>query len=119
MVTWIAWYSDDSSFTSEDGEPHEAPRWGVICIAAYSGAHGRMIWHGTDYYGWRDGEWVSFDATGLVDYLANDPGPEKVVLMGRHVKPDTFHRIFNKANNDPRLPPRSSRDPLEDLRPNL
>lgn len=125
MSDWIIWYSDGSSFSSEQGAPEDAPRWGVICIAAYSGDHGRMIWHGTDYYGWVCepgcllGDWISFDATGLLDYLANRPGREKIVLIGRHVPPDVFHRVYRMADTDPRLPPRSSRDATEDRRPQL
>jgi hypothetical protein len=117
-IEWAVWYDDGSSFSSADGAPWEAPRWGVLCIAAYSGQHGRMIWHATDYYCWA-GEWISCDATGLIDYLANRPGPEKTVLMGRHVAPDTFYRVYEIANSDPRLPPRSSEDHLEHRRPNL
>jgi hypothetical protein len=117
-MKWVVWYSDGSSFTDQDGAPHEAPRWGVLCVSAYSGDHGRMIWHGTDYYGWV-GEWVSFDSAGLLDYLGNHPGSEKVVLIGRHVPPDMFHRVYELANTDPRLPPRTSRDAMEDKRPQL
>lgn len=112
---WIVWYDDGSSFTDRDGEPHEAPRWGVMCIAAYSADHGRMIWHGTDYYVW-DTEWISCDFVGLIDYLTR-PGKEKTVLIGRHVSPRTFYAIYNAADSDPRLPPRSSRDALERAEP--
>jgi hypothetical protein len=118
LIQWVIWYADGSSFSNLDGEPHEAPRWGALCIAAYSGEHGRMIWHGTDYYGWI-GEWVSFDAAGLLDYLGNHPGPTKIVLIGRHVPPDVFHKVYSLAERDPRLPPRSSRDAMEDRRPQL
>ena len=115
---WIVWYDGGTSFSNLDGAPHEAPRWGVLAIAAYSGAHGRMIWHGTDFYCWV-GEWISCDSAGLLDYLGNRPGAEKIVMMGRHVPPDEFHRVYRLADTDPRLPPRSSRDALEDWRPQL
>lgn len=117
-MVWVVWYDDGRSFTSLDGAPHDTPRWGVICIAAECGNHGRVIWHGTDYYCWADG-WLSCDATGLIDYLANRPGPYKTVLMGRHVPPDVFHMVYEMADRDPRLPPRSSRDHLEDRRQQL
>lgn len=115
MTAWVVWYDDGTSFASTDGPPEDAPRWGVICIAAYSGEHGRMIWHGTDFYGWV-GEWISFDSAGLLDYLGNRPGRDKIVLMGRHVPPDVFHRVYALADKDPRLPPRTSRDHVEDFR---
>lgn len=112
-VEWAVWYDDGSSFSNLDGPPESAPRWGVMCVAAQSGDHGRMIWHGVDYYAWKDGAWVSLDITGLFDYLGNHPGKEKIVLIGRHVAPDVFYRIYQMAVDDPRLPPKSSIDPIE------
>lgn len=112
-VEWVVWYDGGASFSNIDGPPENAPRWGVLCVAAYSGFHGRMIWHGTDYYAWKANEWISFDTTGLFDYLANHPGREKIVLMGRHVRPDEFHRVYQMAADDPRLPPKTSMDALE------
>ena len=115
-IDWVVWYADGSSFTNLDGEPEQAPRWDVLCIAAYSGDHGRMIWHATDYYIWEDQwqppQWVSVDARGLDDYL-DRPGKVKIRLRGRHVPPDVFWAIYNQADRDPRLPPRSSYDARE------
>lgn len=112
-VEWAIWYDGGVSYSNLDGPPENAPRWGVLCVAALSGQHGRMIWHGTDYYGWRDGAWISLDTTGLFDYLGNAPGREKIVLMGRHVPPDEFQRVFQLAVDDPRLPPKTSVDAIE------
>lgn len=112
---WVIWYADGSSFTDLDGPPEAAPRTDVLCVAAYSADHGRMIWHGTDYYIWEnqwDGEWVSVDREGLSDYF-DRPGREKIRLRGRHIPPGVFWSIYEKANQDPRLPPRSSYDPRE------
>ena len=112
---WIIWYADGTSYTNCDGLPHEAPRFDVLCIAAYSSDHGRMIWHATDYYIWEDqwgGEWVSVDREGLSDYL-DRPGKEKIRLRGRHVPPKVFWAIYHQADQDLRLPPRSSYDARE------
>lgn len=114
-VRWIIWYADGSTFSNLDGAPHQAPRCDALCIAAYSGAHGRMIWHGTDYFIWETqfgGEWVSVDREGLSDYL-DRPGDVKIRIRGRHVPPDVFWVIYHRADTDPRLPPRSSYDPRE------
>ena len=110
-VVWVVWYDDGSTFCNVDGEPHQAPRWGVLCIAAYSRDHGRVVWHAKDYYVWQ-GEWLSADFTGLIDYLTR-PGKDKTVLIGRHVPPAHFWRIYQMAVDDPRMPPKSSFDPLE------
>jgi len=116
---WIIWYDDGSSFSSEDGEPDQAPRWGVLCVAEYSHDHGRVIWHGGDYYCYelrsvneRLGEWIRCDLVGLIDYLTQ-PGREKIVLIGRAVPPAAFWAVYRKADSDPRLPPRSSMSALE------
>lgn len=92
--------------------PQDAPRWGVICVAQASRDHGRVIWHGGDYYWWEHGEWLRSDLVGLIDYLTR-PGTEKIVVIGRTVPPAHFHRIFQMAVNDPRLPPKTSREHLE------
>jgi hypothetical protein len=111
-VEWVIWYDDGSSFTNTEGRPHEAPRWGVLCVAGYSADHGRVIWHGGDYYFFEAGEWCRCDLVGLIDYLTR-PGAEKIVLIGRAVPPAQFWAIYERANGDLRLPPRSSYSPLE------
>jgi hypothetical protein len=87
-----------------------------MCIAAYSTDHGRVIWHGGDYYWWsaEHDEWLHGDFAGLLDYLEH-PGRMKIVLRGRSVPPRVFHKVYEQANQDPRLPPRSSYDALEKL----
>lgn len=119
MIRWIVFYDDGSSFSNLDGEPDQAPRWGIICISGYDQNGGRSIQHRTDYYCWNYEQWIAMDGTGLIDYLANFPGKEKVVLMGRHVPNYVFDRVYHMADTDPRLPPRSSRHPLEDWRQQL
>lgn len=119
-IEWIVFYADGSSFTNLDGGPERAPRSDALCIAAYSKDHGRMIWHGTDYFIWEtqwgegcgNGEWVSVDREGLSDYL-DRPGATKIRIRGRHVPPGVFWSLYERANSDPRLPPRSSYDPRE------
>jgi hypothetical protein len=112
-MTWIVYYADGSSRTSEDSQPHEIPRWGVICVVVPSVDHGRILWCGKDYFWWHDRTWINGDFTGLIDYLANAPGAEKVVLMGRGVNPKRYHAICKLALEDPRLPVKTSTDWLE------
>ncbi len=116
MIAWVVWYADGSSVSSEQSKPEEVPRWDVLCIAAYSPQWGRTIWHRKDFYIWENQwdppEWVSVDQRGLEDYL-DRPGKEKIRLRGRHVPPRVFHSIYERADKDPRLPPRSGTDLLE------
>ena len=112
-MKWIVWYADGSSKTSEEAAPHEIPRWGVICIAVPSPDHGRIIWCSKDYFWWVDTTWINGDFTGLLDYLTNRPGAEKVVLIGRGLNADRYHAICKLAIEDPRLPVKTSTDWLE------
>lgn len=112
MSEWIVWYDDGSSFSSEEGGPEDAPRFGVICIAVRSAEHGRIIWVGHDYYWWTEEGWASGDAEGLCDYL-DQPGSIKIRLKGRSVPATRFHRVYKLALEDNRLPVKTSTDWLE------
>ena len=106
---WVVWYDDGTSFCSLEGVPEAAPAWGVMCIAQASRDHGRVIWHGGDYY-WRDREeWVRGDLAGLLDYVTRI-GLAKV---GRSVPTAHFRKCYQQAVDDPRLPPKTSLDALE------
>lgn len=106
-VDWVIYYSNGETFSSGDGDPENAPRRGVICIACRSAEHGRVIWWNGDYYFWRYGSWMRGDVNGLFDYLL-EPGKEKIVLFGRFVPNHEFERIYSQAIADPRMAPKSS-----------
>ncbi len=113
LPSWIVWYDDGKSIASDEAEPHEVPRWGVICVTSSSREHGRVLWCGKDYFWWdEDQEWVNGDFTGLIDYLTR-PGREKIVLIGRGRVATRFHAICKQALEDPRLPAKTSTDWLE------
>lgn len=119
MTNWVAWYGTGESFTSAEKAPHELPRLNVQCIAVESRDHGRIILHGKDFYTYDfdELEWLTRDDLfGLFDYLTL-PGERKVVLFGRSIRPARFREIYQMANADPRLPPRSSYSPDEGTAP--
>lgn len=101
-MQWVIWYSDGKTFSSSDGGPEAAPRWGVVCIVGYDRTGSRSIQHQRDYYCWTE-QWLGMDHTGLIDYLANTDWT-KIVLMGRAVSNHEFYRVFERANVDPRTP---------------
>jgi hypothetical protein len=109
---WVVWYDDTTSFSWEQGQPHLAPRWGVICVVERSAEHGRIIWVGHDYYWWHPEGWAGGDLTGLLDYVTQ-PILERVVLVGRSVPATRHHRVYKMALDDPRLPVKTSVDWLE------
>jgi hypothetical protein len=103
---WIIWYDDFSSFSSEDGEPWEAPREGVICIAIASIECGRYILSEMDWYCWHfeSDTWVPHNRSGMQQYLRR-PGKEKVVIEGYWVTKELYGKIRSHALKvDDRLP---------------
>ena len=69
-MTWRIYYADGAVCTSEDGYPHDVPRWGVQYIAQ---SNGDPCWN-ADYYLWHDGkqQWLDVDLVGLLDWLVTD-----------------------------------------------
>jgi hypothetical protein len=113
MTDWIIWYDDKSSFSSDDGEPWDAPRDGVICISVARRACGRYVIHQTNFYCWHfeDNKWVPHDKSGERQYLRK-PGKEKLVLEGYWIPNEKFGEIKHHALKvDDRLPPLTSNPP--------
>lgn len=103
MITWIVYYSDGSSFTSEDGPASAAPRTDVQVVVNHSVKRGKLPWHSVDYYCWQGDEWVPHALDGLHDYLAA-PGTEKIVLRSYGIPAKAFMKIYEQAIKDPRMP---------------
>lgn len=103
---WVIWYDDWSSFSSEDGEPWEAPREGVICIAVANIGCGRYVLGEMDWYCWHfeDNQWIPHNRSGMQQYLRK-PGKEKVVIEGYWVPKERYGKIRSHALKvDDRLP---------------
>jgi len=88
-MSWRIYYSDDSTFSSDDGEPEDAPGWGVVVIPQYGGG------------------WWGHDLAGLLDCLAL-PGPS-IVIHGRTVAKGDWQRFLAEADRDPDMPPAEHR----------
>jgi hypothetical protein len=112
---WRIYYSDGSTFDHTQGEPHEAPAEGVLCIVALD-RHGRRYiasGHAADgrderlpgryaqffRYDRDSGEWWPMDMPGLFDALRRN-----VVYAfkeGRSVDNEIFQAVLTRAHNDP------------------
>jgi hypothetical protein len=114
-VEWLIHYDDGSTFSSLDGEPHEAPRDGVQTVTVADEMAGRLVWFGFDFYCWQD-EWVPRSLTGLMHYL-RQPGREKIVLQATAMGYRRFREIYDAACSDPRLAFKRGRDPREPEEP--
>ncbi len=102
---WCIWYTDGATFSSDDGDPQDAPGAGVVVIAQDGGNHddpyvksgqGFGVVEGRDWYLYDRGHWFSSDMAGLVQYVA-EPG-YKIVKAGRWVPPDVFDTFRDEAS---------------------
>lgn len=89
-----------------DGDPFDAPAFGVLVIVEKDANHGRHVVATKDYFVWNGSRWLSVDFIGMLDYLAQ-PG-HKRVLFGRLVEDEYFYTVFRRANEDPDFPARTA-----------
>lgn len=106
MLSWRIYYSDDSTFDSSQGEPHESPPLGVQAIVQPDPDMGRVIEWGKDYYWWVGDRWDGGDLFGLFDYLSQ-PGV-KVVRFGRSMSNAAFRAVYARAVADQDFPHKSA-----------
>ena len=100
---WIVYYEDGKSFSSDWGNPEDAPRRGVLVVVNEDKEVGRVIYHAGDFYVWNHDEWLPVDHYGFMDYLL-EPGSYKVVLFGRMTTREKMHEAYKQAFEDTRLP---------------
>jgi hypothetical protein len=93
-MTWRIYYSDGLTFDSSQGEPCEAPAWGVIVIAQSNDLVGRQLVHQKDYYWWEDA-WFGGNIIGLVDYLTRTECG--IVRMGRTITNNQYRGLVQRA----------------------
>lgn len=102
MPAWRIYYSDGSSFSSDQGEPHEAPSEGFVCAVGYDEAARRYIMHGWDFYCWAENQWWGMDRMGLHDRLRRNA--VYAYKEGRTVTRDQFSALMDRAHTDPDFP---------------
>jgi len=112
-MDWRIYYGDGSSFSSEDGEPHEIPEGKrhnvMVCAVANRQLTGRDCWNQSDFYIYRtDIGWTPVDWTGLLDQVLHCVDKISCVLQGRTCETETFQRILRLARTEPGLPEKSA-----------
>lgn len=105
-MRWRVYLADGSTFSDEDGAPHEVPLAGVVAIAQADRSVGRTVTVGFNYYYFRDGEWWGcYDSAAMLLELCTDmTGGITTVRAGRTVSNEAFHDIRVRARHDPGLP---------------
>jgi hypothetical protein len=58
MAEWIIFYDDGTSFSSEDGDPGDAPRSGVQVIVVKDISCGRYCLAEQNFYCWEYDQWI-------------------------------------------------------------
>lgn len=84
--------------------------WGVQAIVYEDPRVGWTIATGSDYYIKREDRWVGVDLAGLLDHIVNELG---IVLVGRTISNQEYHRIYEKALADRDFARKSARLPRE------
>jgi hypothetical protein len=107
-MLWKIIYRDGSAYSDKDGPAFEAPATGVQVILQHSGSVGRNILANHDYY-WFEDRWFGGDLAGLILYLIEHKGAQKVIL-GKFVVDDVFHAAMKQAVEDPDFLPKSARN---------
>jgi len=100
MPKWRIYYDDGSTFSDDDGAPHEAPPFGFICAVGYDETGARYIMHGWDHYCWDHAaqQWWGMDQHGLIDRLARNL--VYAYKQGRTVTKSRFQELMQLANLD-------------------
>ena len=112
-MEWQIYYGDDSTFSSEDGEPHEIPddkRHNVmVCAVANIDLTGRDCWNQSDFYIYHmDEGWLPVDWTGMLDQILHNTHKITAALQGRVTGDAKFKEILKRAQTEPGLPIKSA-----------
>lgn len=103
QTTWAIYYADESIFSSEDGNPEDAPCTGVLAVCHFNMDNRREIAASKDFYiydeqpvykDFPDGFWYGCDIAGLYQYLFR-PG-KKIVKFGALVSDPTWRKMLER-----------------------
>ena len=113
-INWRIYYSDKSTFDSTQGEPCDAPGYGVICIVQPDDDTGRLIMHKWDFYYYvpSTGQWWGSDLQGLLDRLSARL-PVVAMCQGRSVTTRLYGEILGMADKDIDFAPKNGLVPIE------
>jgi hypothetical protein len=84
---WRIYYAHGESYDNSQGQPHEAPPYGVLGVRQDPPGDRQLI--SRDFYLWREdwGCWIEVDRDGLVDHLLHAARHITACLAGRTVPP--------------------------------
>ena len=89
MIDWKLYYGNNTTFSSDDGSPEEAPARDIQVVSYIDTRVGKVSLKGADWYIYRDGSWFGTDEFGLLDQLVD------MNLLRRSGSPVTFEILLN------------------------
>jgi hypothetical protein len=106
-MEWRIYYSDGSTFDSNQGNPFDAPTEFFICAVGYDEKGHRYIMHGWNYYRWdkETCQWWGMDNQGLKTRLRHN-GEIYAYKEGYTITKAQFNAIMERAHKDPDFPQR-------------
>jgi hypothetical protein len=109
MARWKIYYVDGSTFSHVDGNPADAPGWGVLAVVQEDETVGVLVHQMTDFYCFDEqyGGWVGMDKFGLAQYIGK-PG-KKVIKLGEVMDTGRYKAMIKAIRDDPDLPAKSAR----------
>jgi hypothetical protein len=96
---WRIYYEDGKVFTSDDGEPFDAPRVGVeIVVQEKDGSHELVF--GRDHFYWEPsrGGWMTSDWFGAIDHLMRSK--RQCLLFGRQLNDDDWRALHKRVRDE-------------------
>lgn len=100
MARWKIWYSDGTTFDSDQGSPVDAPAKGVALVQTEDGRCGRRNLKMQDWYRWcpRSDRWFDGDAYTLL--REHQRHGTVTALPGEYMRDDDFEKILIAAHED-------------------
>jgi len=106
-MQWCIYYEDGSTFSDEDGAPHESPVWGCVALAQPALDSSDKIMVNADYYLWRPDRnlWYQCGVDGLDDHICHFGHLIECVRKTRYIPTIDFREIWKQARIDCGLKP--------------
>lgn len=101
MPKWTLWYSDGSTFTSQEGKPEDSPPWGVVLITQEV-ENMDMLAYQKDYFLYRTDweQWIEVDNFGLMDHMIHNAHNISCVRGGRWMPTNEWKALQKRAAVD-------------------
>lgn len=100
-LSYRIYYTDGSTWDSTQGEPEDAPRYGVqVIVQKHPDPQERpfLTWQG-DYYIWKKNQWFPVDRFAFDMYYFVQNG--EVGLAGEYTDNDNWKALMDRAMKDP------------------